>query len=177
MSVAAVAVPILLDIAARHGLPRLRTILQREMGAAGGVVSDVTETVLDTVAGHAGVSVDEIDQVPADALAAAAVQAETSPEVVAEYRKLQQETNRLLLAPLEADKPTWTWAWLPAWQWFLMALWAFTWVIVPIANAAFQSRIPVPDVSDLANLTLAYLALHMGGHTVKDFASKKWGAK
>lgn len=174
---ATIVVPTLLDIASRYGLPVLRTVLRRELGSSGEVVSDVTETVLKTVAGHAGVTPDKLSELPEAALAEAAVFAETSPEVIEAYAKYQKEVNRLLLAPMEADKPTWTWAWLPAWQWFLMALWSFTWVIVPIANAAFRSNIPVPNVTDLANLTLAYLALHMGGHTVKDFVSKKWGSR
>jgi len=177
MSVAGIAVPILVDIAARHGLPRLRAILGQELGAPGQVVSDVAESVLKSVAAEAGVPVDRLPNVPEQDLVAAATVVEDKPEVIEAYVKLQHETNRLLLAPLEAGKPTWTWAWLAAWQWFLMGLWAYTWVLVPVLNASLRAAIPTPNISDLANLTLAYLALHMGGHTVKDFAAKRWGQK
>lgn len=176
MSIAAVALPIVLDIAVKHGLPFLRTILEREVGAAGGVISDVAETAIKTVANRAGVSVEDLPGAAQAELEAAVIQAESDPEILRIYLQIQQETNRLLLAPMEAGKPTWTWAWLPAWQWFLMFVWGFTWVLVPIANAALKANIPVPSTGDLANLTLAYLALHMGGHTVKDFVSKRWGS-
>jgi len=177
MSVAGVAIPILVDIAARHGLPRLRAVLGHELGATGEVASDVAETVLKSIAAEAGVPVDKLSTVPEQELAAAAVVVEDKPEVIEAYVKLQQEISRALLAPMEAGKPTWTWAWLAAWQWFLMGLWAYTWVLVPVLNASLRAAIPTPNISDLANLTLAYLALHMGGHTVKDFAAKRWGQK
>lgn len=83
----------------------------------------------------------------------------------------QARTNELLLAPLQAGKPTWTWAWLYAWQWFLMAIWGWTLVGVHVANAGLRlagefGGLPAPDAGQLLTLTTLYLGLHMGGHTV-----------
>lgn len=80
----------------------------------------------------------------------------------------QRMANGLLQAQLKEGGAAGAWLWL--WQYFLMAAWAWSLVVVHLVNAGVRllggAAIPVPDLTILMTLTGAYLALHMGGHTV-----------
>jgi hypothetical protein len=90
----------------------------------------------------------------------------------------QRLSNELLRSAMDKG-PLWTWAWLYVWQYVLMFFWFWTLIAVHLANAAMRlsggSAMPVPSVTDLLALTGAYLALHMGGHTVLELMRGKWG--
>ena len=59
-------------------------------------------------------------------------------------------------------------AWRPGWMYFLGFLWAWALVLVPLVNAWLGSAIPGIDLGILLTLTSWFIALYMGGHTVKE---------
>jgi len=89
-------------------------------------------------------------------------------EVLKQSNEQQRQTNELLLAELKEGGAASAWLWL--WQYFLMAAWAWSLVLVHLINAGIAAiggkSLPTPDLTILMTLTAAYLALHMGGHTV-----------
>lgn len=162
-------IPILISVAAKVGAPLLKSVLTKHVGPlAGSVAGDV----IDAVAKNAGVTVDALPSVAADDLTKAvqATEAET-PEILAQWVESQKLANELQVAEM-AKEPLWAWGWRPAWMWFLGFLWAWLVVMVPLANAITGARITTVDAQTLFTLTGAYLALYMGGHTVKSVFSK-----
>lgn len=157
-------IPILIGIASQVGAPIIKGILTKHAGPMAG---SVAEQVIKTVAEQAGATPETLESVPSETITAAvqATEAET-PELIAEWVKSQQLSNELQLAEM-AKEQTWTWAWRPAWMWFLGFLWLWLIVMVPLANAFTGSTISSIDTATLMALTGAYLALYMGGHTVK----------
>ena len=92
-------------------------------------------------------------------------------EVLRAANEQQRQTNDLLMKELDQGGLAGAWLWL--WQYLLMALWSWAIVFVHLVNAAARAiggagvvPIPAPDLGILVTLTGAYLALHMGGHTV-----------
>lgn len=81
----------------------------------------------------------------------------------------QEQAIELLKAQMEEGGLAGAWLWL--WQYFLMFVWAWSLVLVHLVNAGARllggaNPLPAPDLTILMTLTGAYLALHMGGHTV-----------
>jgi len=80
----------------------------------------------------------------------------------------QRMTNELLSAQIKEGGAAGAWLWV--WQWVLMAFWGWSLVAVHLVNAGLRllggAPVPAPDLTILMTLTGAYLALHMGGHTV-----------
>lgn len=92
-------------------------------------------------------------------------------EVLKAANEQQRQTNDLLNSEQEQGGLAAAWLWL--WQYLLMALWSWAIVFVHLVNAAARAvggagvvPLPSPDLAILMTLTGAYLALHMGGHTV-----------
>jgi hypothetical protein len=82
-----------------------------------------------------------------------------------------------MLAELDKSESWWTWAWRPAWMWFLGFLFLFRLVLVPITDTALGSDIAASvDLSTMMTLTAWFMGLYMGGHTLKDLAVK-WTAR
>lgn len=90
-------------------------------------------------------------------------------EVMRQANAQQKMTNELLMS-----QKGWRADWLPAWQWFLMAAWAWRIFVSPIINAVLRVvtgnldavYIDLIDVAIMVTLTGLFLSLHMGGHTV-----------
>lgn len=92
-------------------------------------------------------------------------------EVLKAANEQQRMTSELLIKEQEQGGLAAAWLWI--WQYLLMALWSWAIVFVHLVNAAARAiggagvvPIPAPDLTILVTLTGAYLALHMGGHTV-----------
>ncbi|WP_195707936.1 hypothetical protein [Brucella sp. 10RB9214] len=163
----------LIGIAAKVGAPLVKEVLQRQLGGAAG---DVAGSVIDMIAGKLGVGVDDLSSQDPDELGNAIQEVERdNADVLRINLESQQETSRLLLAPLEAKQPTWTWAWLPAWQWFLLFAWFWRIVLAPTINGALNANVELVPLSDLAWITTVYMGLHMGGNTAKSFFQARWG--
>jgi hypothetical protein len=161
---------ILLDLAGEVAAPFVKKVLGDKLGDAGGKLAG---SVVDVIAGKLGVPASKIPDQPREVVQAAIVAAEPEvAELVLAHVEQQRAANELQMA--EMDKgPLWTWAWRPVWMWLLGFLWVWQLVVVHITNAAFGTAIPVASTGDLFNLTGAYLALYLGGHTAKNI----WGQK
>lgn len=90
-------------------------------------------------------------------------------EILKAGNEQQRQTNELLLAEQKEGGPAAWWLWL--WQYLLMAIWVWVIFLVPIGNAVLRvvgqdAALATVDATVLMTLTGAYLALHMGGHTV-----------
>lgn len=163
--------PILIGVAAKIGAPIVKGLLEKFVGGTGAEIGGV---VIDAIADEAGVKPDELPSAPTETLEAAisAVEAR-APEIILAQVEQQRAANELQLAEMKKEG-TWTWAWRPAWMWLLAFIWTYALVLRPIANAAFGASIEATDLATLMSLTLAYLALYMGGHTAKNFIKAKW---
>lgn len=98
---------------------------------------------------------------------------EADPSVILAGVEQQMATNELLIA--EMKEPLWAWAWRPAGMWGLGVLWFWNVIGLHALNAIFKIALPPTDNGVLFQLSALYMGLYMGGHTVKDFVSKKWG--
>ena len=164
---------LIIDAATKIGAPIIRDVLAQKFGKAGSVVADA---VIDVIADKAGVSPVALPSVPADKLDEAILQAEKDVPAILEAATAQQaEANRLMLAEMEKGS-LWTWAWRPAWMWFLMLVWGFHFIISPIFHAVTGIDFKIPDVEIASSLTLAYLGLYLGGHTVKEWKKARINA-
>lgn len=166
---------ILIEAATRVGAPIVKQLLEKHLGGAAGEIGGM---VIDAIASKAGVPPDDLPSVPAKDLEAAVAATETeTPQLVATWVEQQREANRLMLAEMDKSESWWTWAWRPAWMWFLGFLFLFRLVLVPIADAALGSDIAASvDISTMMTLTAWFMGLYMGGHTLKDLAVK-WAGR
>ncbi|WP_102959834.1 hypothetical protein [Mangrovicella endophytica] len=80
---------------------------------------------------------------------------------------------RLRMAELDQQETTFGYAWRPGWMYLLGFLWTWALVLGPIVNAATGGAIAMPDLGMLSTITGLYLALYMGGHTVKGVVGPK----
>lgn len=161
---------VLVSVAAKVGAPLVKSILGKHVGKTAGTIAG---TVIDAIAEKAGASAEELPGIEPAILekAVAAVEPET-PELIRAWTEQQREANRLMIAEMEKG-PTWTWAWRPFWMWLLAWFWLWTICVLPIVNAIATLQIVATEATTLMTLTGAYLALYMGGHTIKD-AIARW---
>ncbi len=163
---------ILIAAAARVGAPLVKTLLEKHFG---GIAGEIGGTIIETIAANAGVSPGELSQLPAEELdAAVRVTEDQAPELVAQWNIQQAQAIALQKAEMDKGEATWTWAWRPAWMWFLGLLWAFRAIAVPVVDASVGSDMAAALPLDaLFWLTTVFSGFYMGGHTLKD-AMTKW---
>jgi hypothetical protein len=89
------------------------------------------------------------------------------PDLLALHDATMARQMDLLKAEMRG--PWWGWAWRPLTMWLLAFLWLWNVVILHVANAIWRIALPVTDLGLLFSLTAVYMALYMGGHTVKDW--------
>lgn len=149
---------IILGAAAKVGAPIVKALIEKHAGPTAGSVAG---TVIDAIAGHAGVRVDQLPSISQGELERAVVAAEH------DFAALQRETNAVF--KMEHDEETiFAWGWRPGMMWLIGLLWSWSMVAVPLANALLGSAVPV-YLAELAALTVTYTALYMGGHTIKEW--------
>jgi len=140
--------------------------------------AELRAAVIETIAEHAGTTPDGLENLAnsnPDIVRAAIVEAERmSPDLVALYAEGLEYQMAILDA--ERDGPLWTRAWRPAGMYLVGFLWLWNAVILHSLNAVFKIALPPIDWAVMLQFTALYLGLYMGGHTLKDFFSKKWGA-
>lgn len=166
----------LIALATEIGAPLVKKILARQIGGTGG---ELAGQVIDQIAAGAGIAPDKLDQAAAtdrDALAPVISKVEqAAPEMIALYAAGLE--GQFELARIEASSDHWfAWAWRPAGMWGLGFLWIWNLVILHVANAIWKIALPQTDPATLIQLSALYMGLYMGGHTLKDFVNKKWGA-
>lgn len=163
-----VALSLILDVARRVGAPAIERLMTRALGeTAGGIARDVAGAVLGEIGARAGdVAPEDLEDVTPAALDKAVRAVEPlTPEIILAHVESQRLSLELQRA--EMERTTWSWAWRPATMWLIGALWLWSLVAVPLANAALGAGLPV-HLDALIWLTTAYMALYMGGHTVKE---------
>ncbi len=170
--------PFLLQIAASAGLPFLRQIFEGKIGAQN---TALVEDVVTRVAKHAGIAVSDIPKVPTQALEEAliAVEAE-APELLEVYIKGLEGQFALLGAEQKTGGLASAWRW--GWMYLLGFFWLWSIVLVPVVNGVSGRAIKTVELPLLLTLTSWFIALYMGGHTVKELsksaldAVKSWKA-
>ena len=163
-------------LALKSGLPLIRSILLNKLGDANGTLAN---NVLIAIAERAKVKPEELDTLaesdPPKALDAMRVVAEMTPELIALHVKGLEHQNALLMA--EQEEGGWKSAWRPLGMYFVMVLWAWQVVILHVCNAIWKIALPPMPYDQLVTFTGLYMGLYMGGHTLKDMATKWVGAK
>lgn len=160
----------LIGLARQVGAPLVRDLLARRLG---GENATLATDVAAAVARRAGVDVGSLEAVAATAPAAVEqaireVEAHEAPELLRLYALEAEARVRLLEGKGEAP---WKSAWRPGMMYVIGGLWIWALVGQPVIDTAGPAIAPVP-LDTLFNLTLVYLSLYMGGHTVKAVATK-----
>lgn len=159
----------LIGLAAQAGAPMVRDILARRLGPANGRLAG---EIVEAVASRAGIEVHDLDAAAAagnedvrDAIEK--VELSEAPEMIALY-VAEAEARVALLQGEEREAP-WRSAWRPGTMYLLGIFWLWALILQPVLDAIGPSVASI-DLGTLFNLTLAYLGLYMGGHTVKSVA-------
>ncbi|PWV97725.1 hypothetical protein DFR52_106250 [Hoeflea marina] len=160
---------ILAGIAAEVGAPLIRKILEPKIGAAGGALA---ETVIKTIAEKAGVEPETLPEIEPSELEKAVRETEAeAPELIALYAAGLEGQFKLLAS--ETREGFWPSAWRYGWMYLLAIFWIWRILIGPIVNQQIISGggalIDMIDLATLLTLTSWFMALYMGGHTIKDF--------
>jgi len=163
---------ILLSLAAQAAAPLIRRILSDQIGASNAAL---VEQVLGEIARHLGVAPAELERVAREEpdrviTAIEATEEKMTPELIALYARGLEGQFGLLRQ--DARQPIWFSAWRPLWMYFLMALWVWNVVGLHLLNALLKWRLPQMDMTALLSLTGLFMALYMGGHTLKDVSGK-----
>lgn len=157
----------LIGIATKIGAPLVKSMLEQKLGPMGGALADA---VIGAVASNAGVSVDELPEViakrPRDIEIAVGATEEIAPHLAALYGQGLAHQTAIMSAedkegPLQSG---WRWGWM----YFLAFLWFWRLVLLPVVNSATGADIERVDLGIMLTLTSWFIALYMGGHTVKE---------
>jgi len=160
----------ILSSAVRTGSGVIKDIISAQLGPT---IGGLAGTVVDTIAGSLGVEPGEIPSLPADQIDAAVTVADNDKEIIQLYIEQQKLTNSLLTAEMNKSESLWTWAWRPAWMWFLMLVWFYILLAAPIVGGVTGVKFEIPELGVVVSLTLTFVTLYMGGHTLKDIWGKK----
>ncbi|MBR3371187.1 MAG: hypothetical protein IKG52_11225 [Rhodobacteraceae bacterium] len=158
----------LLSVATQIGAPLIRQVLSNRIGSRN---SELVTSVVEAVARRAGVGTSDLGQLaesdPSRMVDAVRATEAMMPEMVALYAQGLEGQFALLQAE---QKGHWLgWAWRPFMMWLLAFLWLWNIVVLHLANAIWKIALPPTDSATLLGLTSVYMALYMGGHTLKDF--------
>ena len=166
---------ILAQLALQSGLPIVEKLLTRKLGDQGG---QLASEVIRAIAARAGVGPEEIEDLvetnPGRALDAMREVEKQSPELLALYAAGVQGQFALLQA--EQADPAWMRAWRPGWMYLLGLFWLWNIIGLHVLNAVYKTALPPVPFDQLLGLTTVFMALYMGGHTVKDLMGK-WAGK
>lgn len=164
----------LVALAIQIGAPMIRAALEQRLGADGRLAAEVASAV----ARRAGVPVEGIDALaesePGRVIDAMRIVEGETPELI-RLRLAEAEAGAALARSEETD-PVWMRAWRPGGMYLIGLLWLWNVVILHIANAVWKIALPIMPFEQLIQLSGLYFGLYMGGHTIKDLASK-WVTK
>lgn len=156
---------VILDQAAKLSVPIIKRVIGQKLG---GQNSELADTIIDAIASRAGVTPKEIPNVSKQVLESAIINSEEeAASLTVNELESQKLANDLQMAEMGKES-FWAWAWRPAWMWLLMPLWVWVIVVAPLLGY------DVGEVTGmLMTLTVTYLGLYMGGHTIKQVADGK----
>ena len=141
---------ILVGAATKVGAPIVKSLLEKHVG---GIAGDVGGMVIDTIAERVGVAPDELPSQDPKVIENAVRDVEAvAPELIVQWNVQQAQAIELQRAEMDkAGDAWWTWAWRPAWMWFLGFLFLFRLVMVPVTDAMLGSDIAT-DVAAASGL-------------------------
>ncbi len=154
---------LLVDVAGKVGATLVESVLGERFGKLGG---DLTKTVVETIAGKAGVTPAALPELPPKELETAVKQTEAvMPELMTLWSRGLDGQFALLQA--ETKEGFWQSAWRWGWMYLLAIFWTFYVLVFPIMAALGLPVEQRVDVAILLTLTTWFISLYMGGHTVK----------
>lgn len=169
---------ILIGLAGEVGAPIVGQILERKFGAQSG---QLAEAVIKSIANQADTTVERLPELatskPEAVKDAIAVTEVIAPDLVGLYTA-GLEGQFKLLSQETAEGP-WQSGWRWGWMYLLAVFWIWVVLILP-AVGLFGVKVETIDLAVLLTLTSWFIALYMGGHTVKELgktaldAVKSW---
>lgn len=162
-------VSLIAGVATKLGADLVGRVLGQRFGEAGGQLAQV---IVGEVAGALGVEVDKLPTVPEERLERAVADVEVRmPEILALWSRGLDGQFALLAA--EQAQGVWPSAWRWGWMYLLGFMWTVRLLVVPVADAITGADIAAGmDMGVLMTLTSWFLALYMGGHTLKELGSR-----
>lgn len=171
----AIVTGILIDIATKVGAPFVKGILREHLP---GLAGDLGGEVIDAIAKRAGVTPEQLPDVPAPELErAVAIVENAAPALVLAYAERQRLSNELQLAEMNKES-AFGWMWRPAGMWLMLACIGWYVILVPLVNALLSAAgargliAPGVDFAAFTGVFVTYIGLYMGGHTAKQIFSK-----
>lgn len=166
----------LLTLAVQVGLPVVTRVLERRMGPASAALAD---DVLRAVADRVGAAPEQLETVAAETPgkvieALREVERVEVPGMIAVYLAEAEAARAARVA--EEQEPLWVRAWRPLGMYLLGFFWLWNIVLLHVANAVWKIALPPVPFDTLVQISGLYMGLYMGGHTVKDLATKWKGA-
>lgn len=156
----------LASLAAEIGAKSLHKLLTDKVGARN---ADIADAAVRAVASRVGVEPEALPQAIEDQKPRVVDAVREVDRMTPELSALYQKGIDLQLAELQAreTEPVWTWGWRAAWMWALLGIWLWALVLQPVVVGLAAVQIAPIDISVLLQLTGIFLALYMGGHTIK----------
>ncbi|MBC2858746.1 hypothetical protein [Stappia sp. 28M-7] len=162
-------VSLIAGVATKLGADLIGRVLGQRFGEAGKHLAGV---IVGEVAGALGVEVETLPSVPEEKLAGAVADVEARmPEIIALWSRGLDGQFALLAA--EQAQGGWPSAWRWGWMYLLGFMWTVRLLVVPIVDAITGADIAAGmDMGVLMTLTSWFLALYMGGHTLKELGAR-----
>jgi len=151
-------------IAAKVGAELVGKVLGEQFGPLGG---QLAETVIGEVAGRLGVEPAAIPTVPAEKVDEAVMAVEEAmPELIALWSRGLDGQFALLQA--EQQQGGWANNWRPGWMYLLGLMWVVRLLVVPFLDSTGETALAEAMPAEIMlTLTGWFIALYMGGHTIK----------
>lgn len=157
--------------AARVGADMVKSVVGNRLGAgAGEVAGDLAGTIIDRVARKAGVEPIDLpslaEREPGRIEEAVLATEADMPELIALWQAGLDGQFALLKAETKEGglKSFWRYGWM-----YLLAIfWIWRIIVLPIVNSQLTFPIDAVEFGVLLTLTSWFMALYMGGHTVKE---------
>ena len=177
-------VDILVSVARKVGAPVIKGVLE---ATTPGVVSDIGGRIIDSIAGKAGVEPDGLEGLsktaPERLEAAVSATENAMPDLIRMWETGIQGQHALLMAETQKGGLESAWRW--GWMYLLGFFWLWLIVVVPVLNLMLPAPglIMTVSVTTVLTLTSWFIALYMGGHTLKELglnvrdAIGSWRAK
>ncbi|MBA5777458.1 hypothetical protein H2509_13450 [Stappia sp. F7233] len=162
-------VGILAGVASKVGAELVGRVLGERFGEAGGRLA---ETVVSEIAGVLGVEPEELPSVNGADLEEAVETVEgRMPELIALWSRGLDGQFALLQA--EQRQGIWQSGWRWGWMYLLGLMWTVRLLIVPVTDAIAGTDIGSRmDMGVMMTLTSWFVALYMGGHTLKNLGAQ-----
>lgn len=151
-------------VAARIGAELVGKVLGDKFGPIGG---QLAEAVIGEVAGKLGLEPADIPTASLPELEAAVHEVEQNmPELIALWSRGLEGQFALLQA--EQQEGGWQSNWRPGWMYLLAVMWFVRLLVVPFLDSTGETSLADAMPAEIMlTLTGWFLALYMGGHTVK----------